>query len=74
MIRFTEAVKQYSEEKKARGLSSVVTGKELARIRKLYKEGKLNEEAEHNNEEKKEEMNEAQSAQYNKTLEEFRAY
>ena len=74
MIRFTEAVKQYSEEKKARGLSSVVTGKELARIRKLYKEGKFNEEAEHNNEEKKEEMNEAQRAQYNKTLEEFRAY
>ena len=74
MIRFTEAVKQYSEEKKARGLSSVVTGKELARIRKLYKEGKFNEEAEPNNEEKKEEMNEAQRAQYNKTLEEFRAY
>lgn len=81
MIRFTEAVKQYSEEKKARGLSSVVTGKELARIRKLYKEGKFNEENEPNNEEnepnnekKKEEMNEAQRAQYNKTLEEFRAY
>lgn len=74
MIRFTEAVKQYSEEKKARGLSSVVTGKELARIRKLYKEGKFNEENEPNNKEKKEEMNEAQRAQYNKTLEEFRAY
>ena len=75
MIRFTEAVKQYSEEKKARGLSSVVTGKELARIRKLYKEGKFNEEAEpENKEDKKEEMNEAQRAQYNKTLEEFRAY
>ena len=74
MIRFTEAVKQYSEEKKARGLSSVVTGKELARIRKLYKEGKFDEEAEPNNKEKKEEMNEAQIAQYNKTLEEFRAY
>lgn len=44
MIRFTEAVKQYSEEKKARGLSSVVTSKELARIRQLYKEGKFNEE------------------------------
>lgn len=74
MIRFTEAVKQYSEEKKARGLSSVVTGKELARIRKLYKEGKFNEENEPNNKEKKDEMNEAQRAQYNKTLEEFRAY
>lgn len=74
MIRFTEAVKQYSEEKKARGLSSVVTGKELAKIRKLYKEGKFNEENEPNNEKKKEEMNEAQRAQYNKTLEEFRAY
>lgn len=75
MIRFTEAVKQYSEEKKARGMSSVVTGKELAKIRQLYKEGKFNEEAEpNNNEEKKEEMNEAQRAQYNKTLEEFRAY
>ena len=74
MIRFTEAVKQYSEEKKARGMSSVVTGKELAKIRQLYKEGKFNEEAEPNNKEKKEEMNEAQRAQYNKTLEEFRAY
>lgn len=75
MIRFTEAVKQYSEEKKARGMSSVVTGKELAKIRQLYKEGKFNEEAEpNNNKEKKEEMNEAQRAQYNKTLEEFRAY
>lgn len=76
MIRFTEAVKQYSEEKKARGLSSVVTGKELARIRKLYKEGKFNEEAEPEKKEddKKEEMTEAQRAQYNKTLEEFRAY
>ena len=74
MIRFTEAVKQYSEEKKARGMSSVVTGKELAKIRQLYKEGKFNEEAEPNNKEKKEEMNESQRAQYNKTLEEFRAY
>ena len=75
MIRFTEAVKQYSEEKKARGMSSVVTGKELAKIRQLYKEGKFNEEAElENKEDKKEEMNEAQRAQYNKTLEEFRAY
>lgn len=46
MIRFTEAVKQYSEEKKARGLSSVVTSKELAKIRQLYKEGKFNEEEE----------------------------
>lgn len=59
MIRFTEAVKQYSEEKKARGMSSVVTGKELAKIRQLYKEGKFNE---------------AQKAEYNKILEEFRAY
>lgn len=75
MIRFTEAVKQYSEEKKARGMSSVVTGKELAKIRQLYKEGKFNEEAEpENKEDKKEEMNEAQKAEYNKTLEEFRAY
>ncbi len=75
MIRFTEAVKQYSEEKKARGMSSVVTGKELAKIRQLYKEGKFNEENEPNNEEaKKDEMNESQRAQYDKTLEEFRAY
>ena len=75
MIRFTEAVKQYSEEKKARGMSSVVTGKELAKIRQLYKEGKFDEEAEpENKEDKKEEMNESQRAQYNKTLEEFRAY
>ena len=75
MIRFTEAVKQFSEEKKARGMSSVVTGKELAKIRQLYKEGKFNEEAEpEKKEEKKEEMTEAQIAEYNKTLEEFRAY
>ena len=75
MIRFTEAVKQYSEEKKARGLSSVVTGKELAKIRQLYKEGKFNEEAEpEKKEDKKEEMTEAQKAEYDKTLEEFRAY
>lgn len=76
MIRFTEAVKQYSEEKKAKGMSSVVTGKELARIRQLYKEGKFNEEAEPEKKEddKKEEMTEAQKAEYNKTLEEFRAY
>lgn len=75
MIKFTEAVKQYSEEKKARGMSSVVTGKELAKIRQLYKEGKFNEEAEpENKDDKKEEMNEAQKAEYDKTLEEFRAY
>lgn len=75
MIRFTEAVKQYSEEKKARGMSSVVTGKELAKIRQLYKEGKFNEEAEpEKKEDKKEEMTEAQKAEYNKTLEEFRVY
>lgn len=56
-------------------MSSVVTGKELAKIRQLYKEGKFNEEAEpENKDDKKEEMNEAQKAEYNKTLEEFRAY
>lgn len=75
MIKFTEAVKQYSEEKKARGLSSVVTTKELAKIRQLYKEGKFNENAEpENNEENKEEMNESQRAMYEKTLKEFRDY
>lgn len=75
MIKFTEAVKQYSEEKKARGLSSVVTTKELAKIRQLYKDGKFNENAEpENNEEKKEEMNESQRAMYEKTLKEFRDY
>lgn len=75
MIKFTEAVKQYSEEKKARGLSSVVTTKELAKIRQLYKEGKFNENAEpENTEEKKEEMNESQRAMYEKTLKEFRDY
>lgn len=75
MIKFTEAVKQYSEEKKARGLSSVVTTKELAKIRQLYKEGKFNENAEpENKEEKKEEMNESQRAMYEKTLKEFRDY
>lgn len=75
MIKFTEAVKQYSEEKKARGLSSVVTTKELAKIRQLYKEGKFNENAEpENKEENKEEMNESQRAMYEKTLKEFRDY
>lgn len=75
MIKFTEAVKQYSEEKKARGLSSVVTTKELAKIRQLYKDGKFNENAEpENTEEKKEEMNESQRAMYEKTLKEFRDY
>ena len=74
MIKFTEAVKQYSEEKKARGLSSVVTTKELAKIRQLYKEGKFNENAEPEKEEKKEEMNESQRAMYEKTLKEFRDY
>lgn len=74
-MKFTEVVKQYSEEKKARGLSSVVTTKELAKIRKLYKEGKFNENAEpENTEEKKEEMNESQKAMYEKTLKEFRDY
>ena len=75
MMKFTEAVKQYSEEKKARGLSSVVTTKELAKIRQLYKEGKFNENAEpEKTEEKKEEMNESQKALYEKTLKEFRDY
>ncbi len=75
MIKFTEAVKQYSEEKKARGLSSVVTGKELAKIRQLYKEGKFNEEAEAEEPaEGEEKMNEAQKAQYDKTIAELRAY
>lgn len=75
MMKFTEVVKQYSEEKKARGLSSVVTTKELAKIRKLYKEGKFNENAEpENTEEKKKEMNESQKAMYEKTLKEFRDY
>lgn len=74
-MKFTEVVKQYSEEKKARGLSSVVTTKELAKIRQLYKEGKFNENAEpENKEEKKEEMNESQRAMYEKTLKEFRDY
>ena len=75
MMKFTEVVKQYSEEKKARGLSSVVTTKELAKIRQLYKEGKFNENAEpENKEENKEEMNESQKALYEKTLKEFRDY
>lgn len=75
MMKFTEVVKQYSEEKKARGLSSVVTTKELAKIRQLYKEGKFNENTEpENKEEKKEEMNESQRAMYEKTLKEFRDY
>lgn len=77
MIRFTEAVKQYSEEKKARGLTSVVTGKELAKIRQLYKEGKF-EESDNAAEDKKpedgEQMNEAQKAEYDKTIAELRAY
>lgn len=73
MIKFTEAVKQYSEEKKARGLTSVVTGKELAKIRQLYKEGKF-EENEAAEDKSAEEMTEAQKAQYNKTIAELRDY
>ena len=83
MIKFTEAVRQYSEEKKSRGFSSVVTGKELDRIRKLYKEGKFNEEkcpncgkdpCECKDKKKDGKMTEAQKAQYNKTIAELRAY
>lgn len=44
MIKFSEAVRQYSEEKKARGLSSVVNSKELAKIRQLYKEGTFDDD------------------------------
>lgn len=81
MIKFTEAVKQYSEEKKARGLSGVVNAAEIARIRTLYKEGKFTED------EKKvcpkcgkeecvctKEMNEAQKKEYAVLLKEFREY
>lgn len=79
MIKFTEAVRQYSEEKKARGLSSVVTGKELDRIRKLYKEGKFDEEkcpecGKDSCECKDEKMTEAQKALYEKTIAELRDY
>ncbi len=77
-MKFTEAVKQYSEEKKARGLSPVVNAKEIDKIRQLYKEGKFNEDCENKTEEKpaeeKTEMNEAQKAEFEKTLKEFRDY
>ena len=81
MIKFTEAVKQYSEEKKARGLSPVVNAGEIERIRKLYKEGKFEE----NNAcpncgedpcecEKDAELSESQKKEFEKTLKEFRDY
>lgn len=77
-MKFTEAVKQYSEEKKARGLSPVVNAKEIDKIRQLYKEGKFNEDCENKTEEKpaeeKTEMTEAQKAEFEKTLKEFRDY
>lgn len=77
-MKFTEAVKQYSEEKKARGLSPVVNAKEIDKIRQLYKEGKFNEDCENKTEEKpaeeKTEMNGAQKAEFEKTLKEFRDY
>lgn len=46
MIRFTEAVRQYSEEKKRRGMSPIVNSKEISRIRQLYKQGTFREEQE----------------------------
>lgn len=39
MAKFTEIVKQYSEEKKARGFSGIVNAREIARIRKMFNEG-----------------------------------
>ena len=81
MIKFTEAVKQYSEEKKARGLSGVVNAAEIARIRTLYKEGKFVEEEKKccpqcgkENCECNTEMNESQKKQYKTLLKEFREY
>jgi hypothetical protein len=68
-MKFTEAVRWYSEEKKARGLSPVVNAKEIDKIRKLYKDGKFNENCG-----KKTEMNKAQKAEFEKTLKEFRDY
>lgn len=81
-MKFTEAVKQYSEEKKARGLSPVVNAKEIDKIRQLYKEGKFNENAEPEktdanaeaNAKEEPKMNEAQKAEFEKTLKEFRDY
>lgn len=69
MMKFTEVVKQYSAEKKARGLTPVVNSREIAKIRKLYKEGKFDD-----CEDEDCEMNESQKAQYEKTLKEFRNY
>lgn len=69
MIRFSEAVRQYSEEKKARGLSSVVNSRELAKIRKLYKEGAFDKPVRNRTS-----YSEAKQNAYNKLLGEFRDY
>lgn len=69
MIRFSEAVRQYSEEKKARGLSSVVNSRELAKIRKLYKEGAFDKPVRNRTPYSKAKQN-----AYNKLLGEFRDY
>lgn len=73
-MKFTEAVRWYSEEKKARGLSPVVNAKEINKIRQLYKDGKFNENVEFKRTSAKRPMNEAQKAEYEKTLKEFRDY
>lgn len=76
MIKFSEAVKQFSEEKKRRGLSPIVNSKEIARIRQAYKEGKFDEEdsKSEKDDDKKKEMTEAQKKLYNKELANFRNY
>lgn len=83
MIRFSEAVRQYSEEKKARGLSSVVNSKELAKIRKLYKEGAFDRPSRKPvrenrnvlaNKLDRESYREAKQNMYDKLLAEFRDY
>lgn len=75
MIKFTEAVKQYSEAKKARGLSPIVNSKEIAKIRQFYKEGKFNETEDCDDEkEEKKELTESQKILYKKELAKLRDY
>lgn len=74
MMKFTEVIKQYSAEKKARGFTPIVNSREIAKIRKLYKEGKFDDCEDENCEDKDCEMSESQKRQYERTLKEFRNY
>lgn len=52
-MKFSEAVTQYAEWKKENKGTSVLTSKEIANIRKAFKEGKLSDKPENSNDLKK---------------------